>query len=250
MKKARDKTNCGCHPSMDAVVVVDIGNSRTRTASWRGGRLHRIESIPTGEISPLVFGKTGRAAASCVVPSVRRKFKHLDILWIDASLDTGVDFSLVDRRTIGPDRVAAAAAAAKIADRPAIIVDAGTAVTVDAISMDKIFLGGAILPGADLMIRSLHSGTGALPCLEDISKKPRSFAGRDTSSAMRSGVWNGLAGAVEHLVEGMASECGFSDFTVFSTGGGGRFILDLIPGCAYVGDMVLLGVAEIWERNR
>jgi type III pantothenate kinase len=235
---------------MDAVVVADIGNSRTRTAFWRGGRLHRLESIPTGEISPLVFGKASRVAASCVAPSVRRKFKHLDILWVDASLDTGVDFSLVDRRTIGADRVATAAAAAKIADRPAIIVDVGTAVTVDAISRDKIFLGGAILPGADLMMRSLHSGTGALPCLEDVSKKAHCFAGRNTALAMRSGVWNGLAGAVEHLVEGMASECGFSDFAVFSAGGAGRFIVDLIPGCVYIGNMVLLGVAEIWERNR
>ena len=86
--------------------------------------------------------------------------------------------------------------------RPAIIVDSGTATTVDAVDADGVFLGGAILPGFGLLARSLQRYTALLPLitLEELGTGPPPAVGRDTTAAIKSGLFFGQLGAVRELV--------------------------------------------------
>lgn len=105
---------------------------------------------------------------------------------------------------LGLDRLAAAYAAAllKRPEAGAIVIDAGTATTVDAVSADGRFLGGAILASPALMLRSLAEHTRLLPKLDDRdAESPPESIGKDTEEALRSGAFWGQVGAVRMLIE-------------------------------------------------
>lgn len=154
---------------------------------------------------------------------------------------------LVDRPAkVGPDRLAAAAGVVACGDAEAIIVDAGTAITVDVLST-RGFLGGAIIPGEDLMRRSLHEGTAVLPLVPagEASAPP----GRDTKAAIAAGSHWGAVGAVRELV--MRSRPAVSRMArVYVTGGGGAVIAaGLGADARYEPDLVFLGLELLFELN-
>jgi hypothetical protein len=97
----------------------------------------------------------------------------------------------------GPDRLLAGWAAARLHGRPVIIVDLGTATTVDAVDADGFFLGGAILPGLALGAHALAEGTARLPRVE--LELPSEAIGVDTATALQSGIVLGHLGAVREL---------------------------------------------------
>ena len=105
---------------------------------------------------------------------------------------------------VGLDRLAAAAAVNRLRspDRGAIIVDTGSAVTVDLLSADGVFRGGAILPGIDMSARALHEFTDLLPLvsLNELSVPPPAL-GVSTVTAIRGGLFWGQVGAVRRGIE-------------------------------------------------
>ena len=122
---------------------------------------------------------------------------------------------------VGIDRLAAATAADRLRTprRAALVVDAGSAITVDFVSADGVFLGGAILPGMNMASRALHEFTDLLPLvppgkLDD----PPAPLGISTVTAIRSGLYWGAIGAVRELARGMSAGCPAPP-EVFLTGG-------------------------------
>jgi type III pantothenate kinase len=231
------------------LTVIDIGNTNTRIAEWDGVSLsHRI-SISTAKMTSKKIPLETPAAISCVVPQIKSKIKGKNILWINAMCGAGLDFSAVDRPAIGSDRVAGAVASAKFAKLPAIIVDIGTAITVDALAKGGVFLGGAILPGRTMMKNALSRGTAQLPSLKTSSTRNPRFAGKKTADAITSGVENGIVGSLKYLVSGIAEECRFSKYSIVLTGGDSSFFIKNLPHCNYIKDLILLGTAIIWERH-
>ena len=91
--------------------------------------------------------------------------------------------------------------------RPAVVIDVGTAITVDLVSAEGAFLGGAILPGIAMSARALHEFTDLLP-LVDMSElaAPPPALGDSTEAAMRSGLFWGAVGAVRQLIEQLAGD--------------------------------------------
>ncbi len=232
------------------VLVVDIGNNNCKSAVWNGKKLSQHNLFPTDTLDEISFSSELPLVVSCVIPSLRKKNKRKDIFWISSELNTGVDFSQI-ANGIGADRVAAAAAVAKFAKKQAIIVDAGTAITVDALSHDKVFLGGAIMPGLQMMNKSLYTNTAALPLIKKKSHRSATvFAGKNTISAIRSGIEHGLVGAVRYLINGIAKECEFRNFELFISGGDASLFVKHFQDSIYVKNIVLLGSAIIWERER
>lgn len=148
-----------------------------------------------------------------------------------------------DPGRLGPDRIANAVYALRAYPGVSrIVVSAGTAVTVDGVSADGIFVGGAILPGPDLQFRSLHQGTAALPLVEAHSSPPE-FPGTSTESSIRSGVIIGIAGAVSLLV-GRLKEVLGNDAVVIACGGAWPLIETVAAlSCRHVPRCTLLGAA-------
>jgi type III pantothenate kinase len=147
---------------------------------------------------------------------------------------------------VGVDRLAAAFAAGllKPADQPAVVLDVGTAITIDAIDRDGAFLGGSILPGIELAARALAHGTSQLPQLTGAPiNPPGSVIGRDTEQAIASGLLWGCVGAISHIVERMRSELP-TEPAIFMTGGGAAAILPWLTFQADAQpDLVMVGTA-------
>jgi type III pantothenate kinase len=150
----------------------------------------------------------------------------------------------------GIDRLcnAAAAALVKAADRPAIVVDCGTAATVDLVTAAGDFAGGAILPGPALMARALSEGTSKLPEVAALgTSPPPPMPGRCTRDAIAAGVGFGIQGAIARLVaEAQGSFDGRAE--VILTGGWRGAVRAALPGAVEIPDLVLHGVALAAER--
>jgi len=132
----------------------------------------------------------------------------------DFPLPIEVDCSEPDK--VGVDRLLNAVAAYRLVRRECIVVDIGTALTVDAVSPEGTFLGGAIFPGAKISSEVLHSRTALLP--EVWLTEAASPVGKSTVDAIAAGLYWGLAGAIDRLVSEVKSALGGSP-DVIATGG-------------------------------
>lgn len=146
---------------------------------------------------------------------------------------------------VGMDRLITAVAANRLRDknRPAIVVDAGTAVTVDAIDRAGTFQGGAIMPGIAISARALAEHTDLLPEVECRTFTDQLPAiGAATEPAIRSGLFFGCVGAVRELIRRMSDELG-EHGQVFVTGGDARALASLIDEEArFIDDLGLQGL--------
>lgn len=142
--------------------------------------------------------------------------------------DFELQLAIRNPQSVGIDRLAAAIAANRIRrnEQPAIIVDAGSATTIDVVSKDGVFLGGMIAPGIRLSVDALAKGTDGLPHVKtDFRNSVPSMIGNDTMTAIQAGVfWSAIA-AIDGIINRLGSElAGPSE--LFATGGA---ITSLLP---------------------
>lgn len=153
---------------------------------------------------------------------------------------------------VGIDRLLNVFAASRLQKRPqaVIIVDSGTATTVDLMTEDRCFRGGSILPGLRLSAHAMHDYTARLPLLtvdDELSVLP-AVPGRNTEDAMRAGLFIGQLGAVRELVYrlGIAAVDRFHQSTppeLIVTGGGGRQLVPYLTDAKYIDSLALHGLA-------
>jgi pantothenate kinase type III len=142
-------------------------------------------------------------------------------------------------RGVGADRLLNALAAVERFPGGAVSVDVGTAVTVDAVSPDREFLGGAILPGPLLGAWALAERAAQL--FEVEPRPPVRTIARDTEDAMRSGLHHGTVGAILGLVERFRAELDFEPVLVLTGGDVGRY-LSAFPEAVHVPALTLEGI--------
>jgi type III pantothenate kinase len=174
-------------------------------------------------------------------PLRQRRIGHAD-------LPLAVD--LEEPHAVGIDRLCAAAAANLLrpAGRPAIIIDCGTAATVNVLAADGRFLGGAIMPGPALMARSLAEGTSRLPAVATPGDAPPPpMPGGSTQAAIAAGIGWGTKGGIARLVAEAMAATG-PEATLFLTGGWRGAVRDVLPGAIEIPDLVLSGIALAAER--
>jgi type III pantothenate kinase len=147
---------------------------------------------------------------------------------------------------VGIDRLVDAVAVNRVREtgRAAVIVDVGTAITVDLISADGVFLGGSILPGLAMAARALNEFTDLLPLVDvsDLTEPPPAL-GTTTESAMQSGLFWGAVGAICQLIDQLGREASHPT-QVFLTGGAGATVAQLLASDAqYIAHLTLAGIA-------
>lgn len=276
---AGDPPAAGC----GRLVVADVGNSRIKLAvvavadDARGaGRLpalggHRdIDSRGFDHDAVTRWlGQIGAESTTVLVASVNdtaaarleaalgeysvTKHRTLRQRRITAA-DLPLGVALPHPQRVGIDRLAAAAAAAvvKRPGKPAVVVDCGTAATVDLVAPDGTFHGGAILPGPALLARALAEGTSRLPAVALLERgPPPALPGRSTEDAIAAGIGWGIRGAIARLVAEARLAAG-TDADVILTGGWSHAIRDDLPAAIEVPDLVLAGIAlaapRAWGR--
>ena len=158
----------------------------------------------------------GRNAATDVL--ARQPWSRIETL---TRGDIAIEVDVKEPARVGIDRLLNALAVNRVRSpqRPAIVVDMGTAMTVNLISEDGVFQGGAILAGPMTALGALHTATSSLPLLgPEVFETPPAAVGKSTDEAMASGAYWGAVGAARQLIERMAATCTDAP-EVYLTGG-------------------------------
>ena len=151
-------------------------------------------------------------------------------------------------RRVGIDRLLNAVAVNELrqADQLAVVVDSGTATTVDLIAADGGFSGGAILPGLALSAKALHEYTALLPLVSvaELGQDTPEPIGQNTRAAISSGLFWGQLGAVKELIDRQ----GGANAEVFVTGGGGALLTTYLPRARFEPHLALQGLVLVATR--
>ena len=178
------------------------------------------------------------------------KYFGIEPLFIQSGIKTGLRLKYANPREIGADRIAAAIGAVnRHPGRNLIVIDMGTATTVDVVTRDREYMGGAILAGLKISVQALASGTAKLPMVEIV--KPGRICGQNTIEAIQSGVFWGNMGAIKEfcLQYGRQMFGGEKPFVV-GTGGFARTFDGFGLFDEIVPELVLQGVKKALEMNR
>ena len=203
---------------------------------------HRLDGIKGAIIASVVPQAVFNLEQLCV--------KHLrtkPLILGQGKLDYGIKILIDQPDEVGADRIANAVGARLLYAKPVIVVDFGTATTFDVIDGEGNYCGGIIAPGINLSLQALHEATAKLPRI--VVERPSQVIGRDTLSAMQSGIYWGYISLMEGLIARIQKE--FPQIEkVIATGGlaplffGATKVLDHIEP-----EITMLGLREIYRRN-
>lgn len=236
------------------ILELDIGNSRTK---WR---IHgeRTQSVKNTEFSACLFSDVDdiqRVRVSCVASS---NFRAKVLQCVEERFGCEVEFAVSTEScaglingyavssALGVDRWLACLAAWKLCDHfPVLVIDAGSAMTIDVVDEHSVYLGGYIFPGLDIMQKSLVSGTGNIKCDVDASfcidfqQIPRT-----TIDAVRRGASFAAVATVEKSVAIFLQR--WPEGVVYFTGGDGEGVArEVGMQERYYPDLVLDGLALV-----
>lgn len=227
-----------------------IATDAARTADEYAGWFYQLLAM-----AGLDFDRVSACVISSVVPQsifnlrnlARRHLKVEPIIIGEPGVDVGVKVRVDNPEQVGADRLVTTLGAVQRYKGPLIIIDSGTATTFDVVSADHHFEGGVIAPGINLSMKALHEAAAQLPRIA--IKRPESVIGKNTVTAMQSGVFWGYIGLIDGLVRQIMKEDG-RDFTVIGTGG----VASLFDGASetinhYDSQLTIDGLYEVWRLN-
>jgi type III pantothenate kinase len=196
---------------------------------------------------------TGVALASVVPPLtpvlVRLARQHLgqQPLVVEPGVRTGMPILYEPPGDVGADRIVNAVAALQIWGPPLIVVDFGTATTLDVVSRKGDYIGGVICPGIGISSDALFQRAARLPRVD--VRNPGRVIGRSTVGSIQSGLYFGYAEMVEGLIRRIRAELDDSPHVV-ATGGLAETLARDIPSIETIDPVLTLtGLRLIWERN-
>ena len=254
------------------LLALDVGNTQIFCGVFEGESLQvQFRRTSTTRSSSDELGVFLRAAlrenevdpesidmvvACSVVPDLNysingccQKYFGVEPLMLRPGIRTGLKIRYKDPKEVGSDRIADAMGAVKLyPDRNLIIVDFGTATTVCAVTKEREFLGGNIVPGVRLSMDALETRTAQLPSVE--IRPTRSAIGRTTIESIQSGLYWSNVGMVRELVTRITAEVFADDPPLVIGTGGFAYLFDreaLFD--AVVPDLILEGLLEALRLN-
>jgi len=253
------------------LLAVDIGNTNIALGVFEGETLRATWNVATDidktadeyavlllnllPMEGLNLSDIDHVSIACVVPPLLTIFEELSQRYFNISplivgpgVKTGVRICTDNPREVGADRVANAAAAHHLYSGPMILIDFGTATTLDVLSEEGDYLGGAIAPGILIAAEALFERASKLPRVELVP--PEHAIGKNTVTTMQSGIIFGYVGLIESLVNRMNHELG-QDAYVVATGGLAAIIARQTKVVNTVNmHLTLIGLRLIHELNR
>jgi type III pantothenate kinase len=236
-------------------LVVDVGNTRIKWGLCGPGAIVAAVSLPPDDPvawqaqlerwhreDRLCWAVAGVHPPRCesLVHWARQRGDVVEVVHTGQQLPLRV--LLGEPEKVGIDRLLDAVAVnhQRSSGAPAVVIDAGSAVTVDYLDECGAFRGGAIMPGFRLMATALHDYTALLPMVEVREPHP-ALPGLSTRGAMQAGVFWAVAGGVRAVVGEMAARCATSP-EVFLTGGDGPLLLPVLSGARHWPNLTLEGI--------
>lgn len=247
---------------MNSILVIDIGNTSTSIGYYRNGKVSsvgrcksRFQSLE--EVSPLITQKAVDAVViASVVPPVNVRWKKAlkasglpAPLFISCELELGIAVDYPKPYNIGADRLANAAAAARLLGTPSVVCDFGTALTFDILDAGRGYIGGVICPGLPLMFDYLAEKTALLPHVAP--SRTKAVVGRNTKQAMQIGARLGYRGMVREILQSLEKDFGVKHLPVCCTGGyAGWIFKDWDVAATIDPKLTLRGIGIIGDLNR
>lgn len=247
------------------LLALNAGNSRLAMGVFVAGQLQYVQRIAhtnkmdwPGAIAQAwerIKGRENAAVAGASVnPSLVEGLEHVvqqatqaHVEWIGRGIDLPIKVLTDEPNQTGVDRILNIAAAYEQMGKACVVVDAGTAVTVDCCSDKGEFLGGAIAPGVQMMLDAMHEKTAALPPVD--FSVPTEVFGRNTTQAMLHGVYNAMRGMTKELVENYATELGFWPDVIATGGDAARLFEGWELIHAISPDLTLYGIALAYANH-
>ncbi|MDO5399786.1 MAG: type III pantothenate kinase [Eubacteriales bacterium] len=240
----------GCMEDERIVFKARIATDRTRTSDQYGVEIkNMIEAygVKVSDIDDCII--------SSVVPPVFNSVKTGVIkvigkqpMVVGPGLKTGLNIHVDVPSQVGSDRIVIAVAALAEYKAPMLLLDMGTATTIEVVEPDNVYMGGVIFPGVKVSLEALTSRAAQLPAIS--LDRPKNVIGTNTVDCMRSGTMYGTAAMIDGLIERMEEELGHKT-TVIATGGMAQFIIPLCKREIILEkELLLKGLNIIYKKNK
>jgi len=252
-------------------LTIDIGNTNIVLGGFDGDELTFVARIATNAVktedeyatkirSILALHEVDKtsvkgAIISSVVPPLNSVMKKaikivygIEALMVGPGIKTGINILCDNPSTVGADLICACVAAHHIYGSPSLVIDMGTATKMMVMNKSGAFIGVSIIPGVNIALKALASGTAQLPQIS--LEAPGSVIGKNTIDCMRSGVVYGNASMIDGMIERFNDEMG-EELKVIATGG---LASTIVCHCKHAilldDDLLLKGLRILYEKNK
>ena len=255
------------------LLVIDIGNSNIVMGTYEGKNLMKhwrvsTDSQKTGDEYGMLINDLFRyqgvsindvrdiiissVVPQLLVPFVKMCERYFKIkpLVVGPGIKTGIKINYENPRAIGADRIVNVVGAFEHYGGPLIVIDIGTATTIDVVAENGDFLGGVIAPGIVSAADSLVSSTAKLPRIELVP--PKNIICHNTITGMQAGIIYGYVGQVDEIVRRIRAEMGEGwNAKVIATGGLAKMIAKESKTIDKIDHFLTLsGLRALYERNK
>ena len=245
------------------ILAVDIGNTNVNVCSFAGKRLTSHFCIGNSSlinqkaklpVKSSLLNESENIVVASVNPDIEPLFyKFLGKNHKKKTVKIGREIKLriptlvENPQTVGIDRLLNALAAYRRTKTATIVIDFGTAITVDIVSKKGEFLGGLILPGLKASAYALNRQTALLPEVD--IKRPEKIIGKNSADAIKAGIYYGTIGSVNHIIKELNKVYGDLEYTI-ATGGDVKILKREIPEIdKFIPRLTLEGIRLAFEDN-
>ena len=240
----------GCLKDDEIVFKARIATDRTRTSDQYGVEIkNMLEAfgVSREDIDDCIIASVVPPVFNSVQTGVLKVIGKQPMV-VGPGLKTGLNIHVDIPSQVGSDLIVAAVAALAEYPAPLVLIDLGTATTIEVIEPENVFIGGLIFPGVMVSLDSLSSHAAQLPGIS--LDKPKKVIGKNTVDCMRSGMMYGTAAMLDGLIDRIAEELGHES-TIIATGGLAQFV---IPLCNHEiiqeKELLLKGLNIIYKKNK
>ena len=240
----------GCMKDDEIVFKARIATDRLRTSDQYGVEIkNMIEAFGVNlkEIDDCIISSVVPPVFNSVRTGVLKIIGKQPMV-VSPGLKTGLNIHVDVPSQVGSDRIVIAVAALAEYEAPLILMDLGTATTIEVVEPDNRYVGGVIFPGVMVSLDALTSRAAQLPGIS--LDKPKAVIGKNTIDCMRSGMMHGTAAMIDGIIERIEEELGHKA-TIVATGGLARFITPLCKRDIILErDLLLKGLNIIYKKNK
>ena len=253
------------------LLAIDIGNTNIVIGCIRNDEILFKARIATDQIRTSdqygveiknmleAFGIQKSDISDCIISSVVPPVFHSirtgvmkvigkQPMVVGPGLKTGLNIHMDVPSQVGSDRIVVAVAALAEYEAPLILMDMGTATTVEVVEPNNVYMGGVIFPGVKISLDALTSRASQLPGIS--LEQPKQVIGKNTIDCMRSGMMYGTAAMIDGIIDRIEEELGHSS-TLVATGGMAQFITPLCKRKIILEkDLLLKGLNIIYKKNK
>jgi type III pantothenate kinase len=233
--------------------AIDIGNTRCKIGFFENDSLIKlktsvafeaiVDALKEEEVSEVIVSSVGKDVNN-LEKKLSEKYKIVKLTHL---LPLPIFLDYISTDTLGTDRIAAVAGAFHLyRGKNCLVIDVGSCITYDIITSDGYYKGGAISPGVEMKLKSMHTFTARLPLIEH--PEWVDLPGKDTKTSMTNGVLHGTLAEIEGMIDRFSGL--LPDLQVIMCGGGSNFFESNIKHHIFVrSELVLIGLNSILRHN-